>query len=113
MATVRTVKYQVHLANLPETANALREFTRHLIQLRDVNRCCAGESWRDGSTSAGLNAGGGAQQSEQWDEDDHMHISRPDLRSREAGIWHDALPFFNPFEGSVPFVFRCGEKAAG
>ncbi|MEA7538779.1 hypothetical protein ONQ62_26305, partial [Salmonella enterica subsp. enterica serovar Virginia] len=34
--------------NLPETANALREFTRHLIQLRATQPLLRRESWRDG-----------------------------------------------------------------
>ncbi|EDH9923225.1 glycogen debranching enzyme GlgX, partial [Salmonella enterica subsp. enterica serovar Agona] len=94
----------VHWDNLPETANALREFTRHLIQLRAMQPLLRRESWRDGLEIRWFNAGGGAQQSEQWDEGSTIGvcISRPDLQP-EAGIWHDALLLFNPFEGSVPF----------
>ncbi|HCM9004216.1 TPA: malto-oligosyltrehalose trehalohydrolase [Salmonella enterica subsp. enterica serovar Paratyphi B] len=94
----------VHWDNLPETANALREFTRHLIQLRATQPLLRRESWRDGLEIRWFNAGGGAQQSEQWDEGSTIGvcISRPDLQP-EAGIWHDALLLFNPFEGSVPF----------
>lgn len=94
----------VHWDNLPETANALREFTRHLIQLRATQPLLRRESWRDGLEIRWFNAGGGPQQSEQWDEGSTIGvcISRPDLQP-EAGIWHDALLLFNPFEGSVPF----------
>ncbi|ENA6187568.1 glycogen debranching protein GlgX [Salmonella enterica subsp. enterica] len=94
----------VHWDNLPETANALREFTRHLIQLRATQPLLRRESWRDGLEIRWFNAGGGAQQSEQWDEGSTIGvcISRLDLQP-EAGIWHDALLLFNPFEGSVPF----------
>ncbi|EAM9901950.1 malto-oligosyltrehalose trehalohydrolase [Salmonella enterica] len=94
----------VHWDNLPETANALREFTRHLIQLRATQPLLRRESWREGLEIRWFNAGGGAQQSEQWDEGSTIGvcISRPDLQP-EAGIWHDALLLFNPFEGSVPF----------
>ena len=51
-----------------------------------------------------FNAGGGLQQSEQWDEGSTLGlaISRPDLE-KEEGIWHDVLMLFNPFEGDVPF----------
>ncbi|EFU5048660.1 hypothetical protein HT847_000994 [Salmonella enterica] len=94
----------VHWDNLPETANALREFTRHLIQLRAAQPLLRRESWRDGLEIRWFNAGGGPQQSEQWDEGSTIGvcISRHDLQP-EAGIWHDALLLFNPFEGSVPF----------
>lgn len=51
-----------------------------------------------------FNAGGGPQQSEQWDEGSTLGlaISRPDLE-QEEGVWHDVLMLFNPFEGTVPF----------
>lgn len=45
------------------------EFTRHLIQLRATQPLLRRESWRDGLEIRWFNAGGGAQQSEQWDED--------------------------------------------
>lgn len=51
----------VHWDNLPETANALREFTRHLIQLRATQPLLRRESWRDGLEIRWFNAGGGAQ----------------------------------------------------
>ena len=62
------------------------------------------ESWRDGLEIRWFNAGGGLQQSEQWDEGSTLGlaISRPDLE-QEEGIWHDVLMLFNPFEGDVPF----------
>ena len=60
--------------------------------------------WRDGLEIRWFNAGGGLQQSEQWDEGSTLGlaISRPDLE-QEEGIWHDVLMLFNPFEGDVPF----------
>ncbi|MBZ7260183.1 glycogen debranching protein GlgX [Klebsiella oxytoca] len=87
-----------------ERDRALRDFTQHLIALRAEQPLLRRESWRDGLEIRWFNAGGGLQQSEQWDEGSTLGlaISRPDLE-KEEGIWHDVLMLFNPFEGDVPF----------
>lgn len=87
-----------------ERDRALRDFTQHLIALREEQPLLRRESWRDGLEIRWFNAGGGLQQSEQWDEGSTLGlaISRPDLE-KEEGIWHDVLMLFNPFEGDVPF----------
>ena len=84
--------------------HALRHFTQRLIALRAEQPLLRRESWRDGLEIRWFNAGGGLQQSEQWDEGSTLGlaISRPDLE-QEEGIWHDVLMLFNPFEGDVPF----------
>ncbi len=94
----------IHWENLPESAGALREFTRRLIALRASQPLLRRENWRDGMVIQWFNAGGGPQQSEQWDEGTTigLYLTRPDLQQQE-GIWHDVLMLFNPFEGSVPF----------
>ncbi|MFG1175546.1 glycogen debranching protein GlgX [Erwiniaceae bacterium CAU 1747] len=94
----------IHWENLPESAGALRDFTRRLIALRASQPLLRRESWRDGMVIQWFNAGGGPQQSGQWDEGATigLYLTRPDLQGRE-GIWHDVLMLFNPFEGSVPF----------
>lgn len=87
-----------------EQDHALRHFTQRLIALRAEQPLLRRESWRDGLEIRWFNAGGGLQQSEQWDEGSTLGlaISRPDLE-QEEGIWHDVLMLFNPFEGDVPF----------
>ncbi|ELY9424426.1 glycogen debranching protein GlgX [Cronobacter dublinensis] len=94
----------VHWENLPESAEALREFTRRVIALRAQQPLLRRENWRDGMVIEWFNAGGGYQQPEQWDEGSTLgvYIGRPDLETEE-GIWHDVLMLFNPFEGNVPF----------
>lgn len=94
----------VHWDKLPDSADALRNFTRQLIKLRATQPLLRRESWRDGMDIKWFNAGGGFQQSEQWDEGSTLgvYIGRHDLK-QEVGIWHDVLMLFNPFEGNVPF----------
>jgi glycogen operon protein len=94
----------VHWDNLPASAEALREFTRHVISLRKTQPLLRRESWRDGMEIKWFNAGGGLQQAEQWDEGSTLgvYIGRPDLQHQE-GVWYDVLMLINPFEGNVPF----------
>ncbi|MBX4661670.1 glycogen debranching protein GlgX [Klebsiella michiganensis] len=89
---------------LSDQDHALRHFTQRLIALRAEQPLLRRESWSDGLEIRWFNAGGGLQQSEQWDEGSTLGlaISRPDLE-QEEGIWHDVLMLFNPFEGDVPF----------
>ncbi|HAT3612095.1 glycogen debranching protein GlgX [Klebsiella michiganensis] len=89
---------------LSDQDHALRHFTQRLIALRAEQPLLRRESWRDGLEIRWFNAGGGLQQSEQWDEGSTLGlaISRPDLE-QEEGLWHDVLMLFNPFEGDVPF----------
>lgn len=89
---------------LSDQDHALRHFTQRLIALRAEQPLLRRESWHDGLEIRWFNAGGGLQQSEQWDEGSTLGlaISRPDLE-QEEGIWHDVLMLFNPFEGDVPF----------
>lgn len=89
---------------LSDQDHALRHFTQRLVALRAEQPLLRRESWRDGLEIRWFNAGGGLQQSEQWDEGSTLGlaISRPDLE-QEEGIWHDVLMLFNPFEGDVPF----------
>ena len=95
----------VHWENLPPSADALREFTRKLIQLRAEQPLLRRENWRDGLEIHWFNPDGGPQQDEHWDASATLGvvISRPDLQ-REEGVWHDVLMLFNPYAESVPFV---------
>ncbi len=94
----------VNWEGLTENDEKLRDFTRRLIALRATQPLLRRENWRDGLEIRWFNAGGGPQQSEQWDEGSTLGlaISRPDLE-QEEGVWHDVLMLFNPFEGTVPF----------
>ena len=95
---------RVNWEGLTENDEKLRDFTRRLIALRATQPLLRRENWRDGLEIRWFNAGGGPQQSEQWDEGSTLGlaISRPDLE-QEEGVWQDVLMLFNPFEGTVPF----------
>lgn len=94
----------VHWENLPPSADALREFTRKLIQLRAEQPLLRRENWRDGLEIHWFNPDGGPQQDEHWDASATLGavISRPDLQ-REEGVWHDVLMLFNPLIDEVTF----------
>ncbi|WP_137131412.1 glycogen debranching protein GlgX [Rhizobium sp. FY34] len=94
----------VQWEGLPETNEALRTFTRHVIALRHKQPIFRRESWRDGMEVNWFNAGGGYQQPDHWLEGSTLglHLGRRDLEG-QPGIWSDALLLFNPFEGTVPF----------
>ncbi|MBB3307185.1 MULTISPECIES: glycogen debranching protein GlgX [unclassified Enterobacter] len=94
----------LHWENLPPSADALRDFTRHILALRAKQPLLRRESWRDGMEIKWFNAGGGFQQADQWDDGTTLgvYLGRPDLETEE-GIWHDVLMLFNPYEGNVPF----------
>gem|GEM_PF-5532691 len=101
----------VHWENLPESAEALRKFTRHLIELRTSQPLLRRESWRDGMEIQWFNAGGGPQLPEHWDEGTTLglYLTRPDLHD-QPGIWEEVLLLINPYEGSVPFrIPECGQ----
>jgi glycogen operon protein len=94
----------IHWDTLNGANEALREFTRQVIELRAAQPLLRRENWRDGMEIKWYNAGGGEQLPEQWEEGTTLgvYIGRADLQEEE-GIWHDVLMLFNPFEGNVPF----------
>ncbi len=67
-AIVRTARSPVNWEGLTENDEKLRDFTRRLIALRATQPLLRRENWRDGLEIRWFNAGGGPQQSEQWDE---------------------------------------------
>ncbi|MFK0333820.1 glycogen debranching protein GlgX [Rhizobium sp. NPDC090275] len=101
----------VHWDNLPETCESLREFTRRFIELRAKQPLLRRENWRDGMEIKWLNAGGGEQQADHWEEGTTLglYLAREDLRDEE-GVWPEVLLLFNPFEGNVPFHIPQPEK---
>lgn len=102
----------VHWENLPESAETLRNFTRHLIKLRVSQPLLHRESWRDGMEITWFNAGGGPQLPEHWDEGTTLglYLTRADLHGQK-GIWQEVLLLINPYEGAVPFrIPECGKE---
>ena len=95
----------VHWENLPESADALREFTRKLIALRHEHSILRRESWRDGMAITWLNPGGGEQTEEHWQDPGSttlgLHLKR-ETGSDDQG-WDDLLMLFNPHHDAVGF----------
>ncbi|MCF6367958.1 glycogen debranching protein GlgX [Rhizobium halophilum] len=94
----------VQWENLPESNEALRAFTKQLIDLREKQPIFRRESWRDGMVVRWFNAGGGEQLPEHWQEGTTLglNLKRADLKGQD-GVWANVLVLFNPFEGTVPF----------
>ena len=97
----------IHWENLPPSAEVLREFVRRLTTLRANQPLLHRENWRDGMVITWLNAGGGEQTEEQWQDGGGTTIgamiSREDLVEKD-GVWSHILMIFNPHDGVVPFV---------
>ena len=91
----------VHWEDLPDSAEALRQFTMRLIAMRRDNEILRRESWRDGMALTWLNPVGGEQTEEQWQDVGSTTIG---LRlSGDCEGMKDVLVLFNPHDGNVEF----------
>lgn len=96
----------VHWEHLPESAEALREFTKRLTALRREQPIFRRASWRDGMTVTWINPGGGEQNEEQWAHAGSTTIGlRLSLQQENdhEDNWRDVMILFNPHDGDVPF----------
>jgi glycogen operon protein len=101
----------IHWSDLPPEAEALGDFTRDLIRLRQENEIFRRASWRDGCMIRWLNPGGGDQIEEHWD----------DVGANTIGLWlanpnlgegaRQALILFNPHDGDV--LFKLPDREGG
>ncbi len=94
----------LHWENLPPTCDALREFTRKLIEMRKQQPLLKRENWRDGMIIDWYNFTGGRQLPDDWLADNAlvMHLQRDDLREQE-GVWSEIMVFFNPIDSEMEF----------
>jgi glycogen operon protein len=94
----------LHWENLPESCEALRQFTHRLITLRKQQPLLRRASWRDGTVIDWYNVKGGAQRPEHWLDDNPLalRMQRDDLRGVE-GIWPEILILFNPVDADAHF----------
>ncbi|NLS17797.1 glycogen debranching protein GlgX [Rhizobium sp. P40RR-XXII] len=92
------------------SSEALRSFTKHVITLRQEHSILRRENWRDGLIVTWLNAGGGEQTEEQWEDEANTIIGLRLSRDQpfEEG-WDDVLILFNPHDGDVGFTLP-GDK---
>jgi glycogen operon protein len=97
----------VNWSERPPSATQLSDFVRRLIALRQQQPLLRRENWRDMMSVTWLNAGGGEQQPEHWEDAGAttlgLRLSRDDLKGQE-GVWWELVLLFNPYENDVPFV---------
>jgi len=103
----------VHWDGLPDSAEALRAFTRRLIEIRKAQPLLRRASWRDGMVIDWFNAAGGIQRPEHWEEHNALQVRlrRDDLKDGTGdqdgngdGVWRDLLLLFNPSGDELAFT---------
>ncbi|MHA7972016.1 glycogen debranching protein GlgX [Rhizobium sp. CAU 1783] len=94
----------LHWENLPAGCDALREFTKRLIELRKQQPLLRRANWRDGMVIDWYNVDGGAQLPEHWLDGNPLALKllRDDLEGRD-GIWPELLLLFNPVDADIGF----------
>ena len=94
----------LHWENLPESCEALRDFTRRLIALRKQQPLLRRARWRDGMAIDWFNVKGGSQRPEHWLDGNPLalKIGRDDLAELE-GAWSEILILFNPVDADMAF----------
>ncbi|ATN37729.1 glycogen debranching enzyme GlgX (plasmid) [Rhizobium sp. ACO-34A] len=97
----------VHWDDIPVSGKRLMPIVARLIAMRKAQPLLCRDNWRDGVAVTWINAGGGEQLPEHWQESFGttlgVHLHRADLDPRK-GLWPDVLILFNPSETSVDFV---------
>lgn len=95
----------LHWENLPESCEALRDFTRRLIALRKEQPLLRRENWRDGMVIDWFNMHGGAQRPEHWLDGNALavRLQRDDLVN-QPDVWSNVLMLFNPVDADAAFT---------
>ena len=95
----------LHWENLPESCDALRDFTTRLIALRKQQPLLRRANWRDGMVIDWYNVKGGAQRPEHWLDGNPLalKLQRDDLQDIE-GVWSEVLVLFNPVDAEIEFT---------
>jgi len=95
----------VHWDRIDEAGKALTEFVREAIKLREAQPLLRRDSFRDGLKIEWLNASGGLQSDEAWNDAGALAIgaryARDDLG---ADVWGEALMLFNAADAIVDFA---------
>ena len=93
--------------DLSDNAHALADFAKRLIALRRSQPLLERANWRDMMSVTWLNAGGGEQQLQHWEDGGATTVgvryARDDLRNKD-GVWWELIVLFNPHDGVVSFV---------
>ncbi len=97
----------LHWEDMPASGKRLTDAVSRLIAMRRAQPLLRRDDWRDGTAITWVNAGGGEQLPEHWQESFGMtlgvHLHRDDLDAAE-GAWPDVLILFNPSDAPVDFV---------
>jgi len=93
----------VHWENLPESCEALREFTRRVIRLRSEQPMLRRESWRDGMVIDWFNVEGGNQLPDNWQDNNALAVRLHREASEDDTNWADILMLFNPIDEELNF----------
>ncbi|MFN7008864.1 MAG: glycogen debranching protein GlgX [Allorhizobium sp.] len=104
----------LHWEGLPESCEALRDFTRRLIALRKQQPLLRRANWRDGMVIDWYNVKGGTQRPEHWLDGNPLalRLQRDDLPGMD-GIWSEVLLLFNPVDAEAAFTLppaKAGEN---
>jgi isoamylase len=95
----------VHWDRIDAAGNALTDFVRETLKLREAQPLLRRESFRDGMKIEWLNASGGLQSDEAWNDAGALaigaHLSREDLGGE---AWKEVLILFNAADAYVPFA---------
>ncbi len=104
----------LHWENLPESCEALRDFTKRLIALRQEQPLLRRANWRDGMVIDWYNMKGGSQRPEHWLDGNPLalRLERDDLHGVD-GVWSEVLLLFNPVDAEATFILppaKAGEN---
>jgi glycogen operon protein len=95
----------VHWDRIDAAGNALTDFVRETLKLREAQPLLRRESFRDGMKIEWLNASGGLQSDEAWNDAGALAIgarlAREDLGGED---WKEVLILFNAADAHVPFA---------
>ncbi len=95
----------VHWDRIDEAGQALTDFVREAIKLREAQPLLRRDSFRDGLKIEWLNASGGLQSDEAWNDPGALAIGVRLARDDLGGeVWSEALILFNSADAHVAFM---------
>jgi glycogen operon protein len=95
----------VHWDKIDDAGKALTDFVREAIKLREAQPLLRRDSFRDGLKIDWLNASGGEQSDEAWNDPGALAIGARFARDDLGGeAWREALILFNSADAQVAFA---------
>jgi isoamylase len=94
-----------HWDGIDDAGRALTDFVREAIKLREAQPLLRRDSFRDGMEIDWLNASGGLQSDEAWNDAGALAIGARFSRDELPGdVWKEALILFNAADAQVDFA---------